>query len=176
MSDQKKPLTLSEAIETALEYEHNVRDLYIDASQKATEEVGQKIFNRLAKEEQSHVTYLKARQKEWEETGKVNLVPVGTLLPTRERLSDGLASLESKMETYDWSLEIELLKKARAAESETGAFYKRMVAELDEEGRNLFREFLEIEDAHYDLVQIQLEALEGGGFWFNCMEFDLEGA
>ena len=176
MNDEKKPLTLSEAIETALEYEHNVRDLYIDASERASEEVGTRIFNRLAKEEQGHVTYLQARQKEWESTGKVNLVPIGTLLPTRERLADGLTTLESKMETYDWTLEIELLKKARAAEAETGAFYKRMVAELDEEGRNLFREFLEIEDAHYDLVQLQLEALEGGGFSFDCMEFSLEGA
>ncbi len=176
MSDEKKPLTLSEAIEIALEYENNVRDLYVESASKATEEVGERIFNRLAREEQGHVNYLTARQKEWEQTGKINIVPVGTLLPTRERLTAGLATLESKVETYDWTLEIELLKKARAAEAETGAFYKRMVAELDEEGRNLFREFLEIEDAHYDLVQLQLEALEGGGFWFDCMEFSLEGA
>jgi len=172
----EKPLSLSEAIEMALEYENNVRDLYRDAAEKATEEIGTKIFKRLGDEEQGHVDFLNARLKEWEETGKVTALPIETLLPTRERIADGLVTLESKLEDYDWHIEIELLRKARQMESETGSFYKRMVAELDEEGQALFREFLEIEDAHYDLVQIQLEALEGGGFWFDCMEFSLEGA
>ena len=172
----EKPLSLSEAIEMALEYEHNVRDLYRDAADKATEEIGTKIFKRLGDEEQGHVDYLNARLKEWESTGKISTLPIETLLPTRERIAKGLATLEKKIEDYDWHIEIELLRKARQMEAETGSFYKRMVAELDETGQNLFRGFLEIEDAHYDLVQAQLESLEGGGFWYDCMEFSLEGA
>ena len=171
----KKPLTLDEAIDTALEYENNVRDMYKEAATQATEESGRKFFEKMAKEEQVHVTYLKARKKEWTEKGKLNVVPVKTATPTRDRIDEGLGQLAHKLKDYDWTLELELLRKARQMESETGSFYKRMVRELSEDGAALFSGFLAIEDAHYDLVQSQIEALEGGGFWFNTQEFTLEG-
>jgi rubrerythrin len=129
----------------------------------------------MAKEEQVHVTYLKARKKEWAEKGKLNLAPVETFTPTRERIDEGLAQLQHKLHDYDWKLELDLLRKARQMESETGAFYKRMVREMAEDGAALFSGFLAIEDAHYDLVQSQIEALEGGGFWYDTQEFSLEG-
>lgn len=171
-----KTLSLGEAIQTALEYENNVRDLYLDASKQATEEVGQRLFKRLADEEQGHVDFLESRLDEWEKTGKVEEVELTTLMPTRQMLNEGMARLEHRISDHDWTLEIELLRKARAAEAETGSFYKRMVSELDEEGQRLFQPFLEIEDAHYDIVQAELDALQGGGFWFDFMEFNLEGA
>jgi rubrerythrin len=67
-----------------------------------------------------------------------------------------------------------LLKSALAVESETGQFYRRMTSELDEQGRALFEPFVEIEDGHYAIVQAQIDALSGFGYWFDFMEFDLE--
>lgn len=38
----------------------------------------------------------------------------------------------------------------------------------------MFRHFLEIEDGHTAIVQAEIDALEGNGFWFDFAEFDLE--
>lgn len=172
MTDE--PLTLDGAIRTALEYETRVRDLYEEAAAKATEDTGRRIFGTLAREEQGHLDYLNSRYEEWQASGKVEEVDLETYLPPIQRLRDGVEGLERKMTDHDFSLEIEMLKKARELESETGLFYKRMVSELDHEGKVLFQRFLEIEDAHYDIVQLQLDALQSDGFWFDAMEFSLE--
>lgn len=170
----KTPMTLERAIQTAIVYETNVRDLYQDAADKATEEVGKKIFEVLAREEQGHLDYLMSRFDEWERTGTIESPALATILPSREQIAAGLDELSETLETRDWSVELDLLRKALLAESTTGEFYKRMVAELDAAGQKLFRPFVEIEDAHYDLVQAQIDALNGMGFWFEVMEFDLE--
>ncbi len=172
MSDDK--LTLDQAIQTAIEYETNVRDLYRSAVEQATEETGKKLFARLADEEQGHLDYLVSRFDEWERTGKITSPELTMLVPNQEQIKAGMARLEKKMGEYDWHIELGLLKKALQVEAETGSFYKKMSRELSDEGAQMFSRFLEIEDAHYDLVQAQLDALNGPGFWFDFMEFDLE--
>ncbi len=168
------PMTLERAIQTAIEYETNVRDLYQSAASQATEAVGKKIFEVLAKEEQGHLDYLMYRFDEWERTGTIESPKLATILPSREEIAAGVAKLEKAVEVKDWSVELDLLRKALEAESTTGAFYKQMVSELDADGQKLFQPFMEIEEAHYDIVQAQIDALNGMGFWFDFMEFDLE--
>jgi rubrerythrin len=169
-------MTLDEAIRTSLEYEARVRDLYEEAAHAATEDSGRTFFEKLAKEEQGHLDYLNDRYAEWERDGKVAEADLETILPPRQEIRDGFERLTKKAGDYDWSVELGMLKKALQLEAETGGFYKRMVAELDIEGQRLFQRFLEIEETHYDIVQLQIDALQGGGFWFDAMEFDLEGA
>jgi rubrerythrin len=70
--------------------------------------------------------------------------------------------------------EVEHLKRALAAEKETSAFYRKMVAEMPEERRQLFARFLEIEEGHVAIVEAELDAVSGFGFWFGMKEFDLE--
>jgi rubrerythrin len=60
------------------------------------------------------------------------------------------------------------------AEQETSAFYRQMVSELAEERRRLFARFLEIEEGHVAIVEAELDAVSGSGFWFGMKEFDLE--
>jgi hypothetical protein len=49
-----------------------------------------------------------------------------------------------------------------------------MVTELDAAGRELFSHFLEIEQGHQAIVQAEIDALTGLGFWFDFAEFKLE--
>jgi rubrerythrin len=74
----------------------------------------------------------------------------------------------------DHSQELEFLRQALEAEVETSAYYERMVAELDADGRKLFAHFLEIELGHKAIVQAEIDALTGLGFWFDFQEFNLE--
>jgi rubrerythrin len=167
-------MTLDKAIQTALDYENKVRDLYLEAVKTTGDELGKRIFGALADEEQGHVDYLVDRFDEWERTGKVATADLATDLPDVEGVKAGMKRLDQQMEGKDWGTELALLDRALKAESETGAFYKKMVAELDSDGQKLFQRFLEIEDAHYDLVQAEIDALTNTGFWFDFMEFSLE--
>jgi rubrerythrin len=167
-------LTLEEAIQTAVEYETRVRDLYTEAVAGATEEVGKKLFNLMADEEQGHLDYLMSRFDEWERTGKIVAADLATLLPPQDVLDKGKEKLAAQVQDKDWTTELQFLQQALKLESETGAFYKKMVEELDLEGKQMFQQFLAIEDAHYDIVQAQIDALTNTGFWFDFMEFSLE--
>jgi rubrerythrin len=168
-------MTLEEAIQTAITFETKVRDIYADAAKRAPDETGKKVFAVLAREEQGHLDFLRKRLGEWQRSGKLVAEKLGTVVPSASAVKEGLAAMRREVrERPDRTLELELLKKALAAELETGAFYRRMVAELDAEGQRLFAPFAEIEDAHYAIVQAQIDSLNGMGFWFDRMEFDLE--
>jgi rubrerythrin len=70
--------------------------------------------------------------------------------------------------------EVEYLRRALTAEKETSAFYRRMVSEMAEERKPLFARFLEIEEGHVAIVEAEIDAVSGAGFWFGIQEFDVE--
>ena len=57
---------------------------------------------------------------------------------------------------------------------ETSGFYKKMVQQLGDEGREFFARFVEIEEGHLAIVEAELNAVQGSGFYFDMPEFDLE--
>jgi rubrerythrin len=168
-------MNLEEAIRTALNFENKVRAVYLDAARKAKDSTGKRVFEVLADEEQGHVEFLEKKLSEWRTSGKVTAEKLTTVVPSQDVIRQGIKAMKHGLGTApDRSEEIELLKKALTVELETGAFYKRMVTELDAEGSALFQPFVVIEDGHYAIVQAQLDALNGMGFWFDFMEFQLE--
>ena len=70
----------------------------------------------------------------------------------------------------------ENMKKALDAETETSNFYKKMVEELPAEGQQMFSRFLEIEEGHVAIVQAEINALSGVGYWFDFTDISLEMA
>jgi|ETNmetMinimDraft_26_1059896.scaffolds.fasta_scaffold17777_3 rubrerythrin len=161
------PMTLERAIQTAIEYETNVRDLYQDAADKATEEVGKKIFEVLAKEEQGHLDYLISRFDEWERTGTIESPALATLLPSREQIAAGVDKLGKTIETVDWSVELDLLRKALIAEG----LMKAYQAEVDDPPKvtEFFERLAEWESGHCHVLLRQHDELKqdywsDGGF------------
>lgn len=169
-------MTIEEAIHTAIEHEKNVRDVYVDAASKVEDPVGKKVFNVLAREEQGHVNFLNERMQEWRDTGKVNPIRLNTAVPSREIIEGAMHRLKAGMAAKDRGTEMELLRKALAAEHKTSTFYKQMVAELPAEGQELFGPFIDIEEGHVAIVQAEIDALTGTGAWFDVLEIDLESA
>lgn len=170
-------MNIEEAIKTALEYENKVRDAYRHAAEQATDPVGVRVLGALANEEQGHVDYLNHKLEQWTQTGKITTETLETVVPSPERIAEGLQRLEDrKIEPQDRSDEVALLKQALQLEVETGNFYRKMVKELDGDGRKLFERFVEIEEGHEAIVDAELNAVSGRGFWFDMQEFSLEGA
>jgi rubrerythrin len=166
---------LDEAIQTALTFENKVLKVYQDAGAKITDPVGKKVFQQLAVEEAGHVAYLQSRLAEWTKSGHLDLAEITTVVPSKERIAAGRQQVAKSMRgSRPATSEVEYLQRALAAEKETSAFYQRMVAELSGERQRLFARFLEIEEGHVAIVQAEIDAVSGSGFWFDMKEFDLE--
>jgi rubrerythrin len=171
-------MKLEEAIKTAIEYETRVHSVYEEAADKATDDKGKKVFGLLAKEEQGHVDYLESRLVEWKKTGHIEDVAMDTFLPSKKVIEAGVAKLKEQIEPRvreDLDVEMGLLQQALQVEVETSNFYRKMVGEMDGEGKRLFERFLQIEEGHQAVVQGEIDSLSGLGFWFDTTEFSLEG-
>jgi rubrerythrin len=167
-------MTIEEAIKTAIQYEKRVVQVYEEASRASEDETGKKIFAALVKEEQQHVTYLVNRLNEWKGTGQVTAASLGTVVPSRERIEDGIQTLQGRVARKAPEAEMRLLKRALDIEVETSAFYGRVVKELPPEGRALFERFVEIEHGHQAIVQAEMNAVAGNGYWFDIPEISME--
>ncbi len=167
-------MTLEEAIKTAIEYEIRVRDLYRESAEKASDPVGRRIFQALGDDEQLHVDYLKSRLEIWQATGKLKVEKLESVIPSRETITREVGKLEERMARDDLKDEKQMLSKALKVEVETSNFYQKMVDEMSGEGRQMFARFLEIEDAHINAVQAELDYISKTGYWFDFKEFDME--
>ena len=171
-------MKLDEAIRAAIEYEGGVHRTYLEAMERATDAVGKRIFKVLCDEEMGHLKYLRERLDEWKKTGHIKVKKLETSIPTREAIDLGVHGLREKVAPSAGArreTELDLLAKALAVETETSDFYKRMVRELDGEGRELFERFVEVEEGHQAIVQAEIDCLSGMGVWFDTREVNLEG-
>ncbi len=170
-------MELESAINTAIEFETQVFENYQRAQAQAADPKGRRIFEVLSREEQGHIDYLRQRLSEWRSSGRLTAARLETAIPSRQRISESLERLRSTMKgepSAGTTLELDLLRRALQAEQETSAFYQRLVRELPSEGAELFARFLEIEEGHLAIVQAEIDAVTGLGFWFDLQEFSLE--
>lgn len=169
-------MKLDNAIKTALEYEAGVHKIYLEAMEKTEDEAAKRIFRVLCEEEVGHLKYLQSRLEEWQKTGKIRVKKLGTSIPARQIIENGLKDLRKTVRPRPTRQipELELLKKALDAEVKASNFYKEMVAKLDGEGQELFRRFVEIEEGHEAIVRAEIDTVGNWGFWFDTPEFRLE--
>lgn len=175
-SIKEKRMTIDEAIKTALQYENRVVGVYDEAVGKTVDPTGKRVFKALVLEEKKHVEYLEARLVEWNKTGHVTAVELGTIVPSRKSIEEGIQKLKARVLTEAKETEVRLLKRALDVEVETSRFYTEVVRELPPEGQKLFERFVEIEQGHQAIVQAEMNAVSGLGFWFDMQEFTLEGS
>ena len=169
-------MTIEQAIKTGIEYELQVRKVYSEAAKNFADPAARRVMGVLADEEDRHVQYLETRLEEWQSTGKVTAAKLETAIPSRRAIEASVKKLTKRMAQQDFSRELAMLRKALELEIEATNFFKQMVAELGAEERKLFGRFVEIEEGHEAIVQAEIDAVTGLGFWFDYSEFKLEGA
>lgn len=167
-------MNIEEAIVSALEYERRVRNHYTDAAGKTDDPKGMEIFQALAEEEQGHVDFLECRLERWREQGKLDIITITSMLPDRSWIEQGNAKMQKVSFDRDYSTEIQMLRDAVKLEEDVSDHYKHLVSGLDGDAQSMFQRFLDIEDGHTAIVQAELDALDGNGFWFDFAEFNLE--
>jgi len=171
-------MTIEEAIRTAIEHETKVRNLYAEAAKSAVDAVGKRVFHVLADEEKDHLDHLRGLLSQLRETGQVTEKALATVIPPREAVQHGIQKLRGclhdRTRSPDVSGELDLLQRALEVEIETRDFYKRMVNELEEQGRRAFARFVEIEEGHRAIVEAEIDYLTSTGYWFDFQEFGQE--
>jgi rubrerythrin len=167
-------MTIEEAIKTAIAFETQVRHLYRNAAEGTSDPVGKRIFKVLAEEEQGHLEYLRSKLDEWKKSGTLTAKRLDSAIPSREKISKGISALEARRPGDERGGELRMLSRALDVEAKTNDFYKRMVKELPEEGKQLFAHFVEIEEGHLAIVRAEIDYLSKTGYWFDFKEFDME--
>jgi rubrerythrin len=167
-------MTIEEAIKTAIEFENQVRQVYRNAAEGASDPVGKRIFKVLAEEEQGHLEYLQSKLDEWKKSGTLTAKRLDSAIPSRERISKVVSALEARRSGDERGGELQMLSRALDVEAKTNDFYKRMVKELPKEGKQLFAHFVEIEEGHLAIVRAEIDYLSKTGYWFDFKEFDME--
>lgn len=167
-------MSIEQSIVSALQYETRVVAVYEDAAGRVADEAGRRVMGALAREERHHVTYLEQRLAEWKSTGRVVAQKLDTVVPPKARIDEEIARLAARAGPARRDSDLQALRKALDIELETSAFYRRMVAELPEEGKALYRRFVEIEEGHGLIVQAEIDAILKTGFWFEFRSTDLE--
>jgi rubrerythrin len=167
-------MTIEEAIKTAIEYEIRIRDIYRQAQSSEADEVGRRVFDALAQDEQHHIDYLEHKLAQLKTTGKIEGERLDSTIPSGETVDRESARVKSMMAKDFLGIRRQMLSKALEAEIATSDFYRKMVDELPAEGQELFARFLEIENNHIKAVQFELDYLSRTGYWFDFKEFDME--
>lgn len=167
-------MKIEEAITTAISYEEKIRDLYAAALENIRDQRGRTLLQTLKDDEQHHLDYLESRLELWQQTGKLIIQELRSTIPSVSSISHEVNKLKDTMPKEDRGDEKQILSRALQVEVETSKFYQKMVDTLGEEGKQLFKPFLAIEEGHIAIVQAELDYLSHTGYWFDFQEFDLE--
>ncbi|MDW7710424.1 MAG: ferritin family protein [Deferrisomatales bacterium] len=169
-------MTIDEALVTALELEHRVRDHFRRAADQTPEPEARRFFELMAREEEGHVAYLEAKLDQWRQTGALGATELNTAVPSRDWLAEGRVSLQAQAAGLPGPSPRQHLFTALELEHQVSEFYRRLVASVDHpEAEELFRRFLEIEDGHTALVQAEIDYETHTGNFFDVQEFTLDG-
>ncbi|MDJ0985878.1 MAG: ferritin family protein [Desulfobacterales bacterium] len=167
-------MQIEEAIQTAIEYETELRDIYFEAAEAEDDDKGRQFFQSMGKDEQGHLDYLEDRLKQWQKTGKLSAEKLKSTLPSAteiERLASEVKSLVGKASR---GLKSQMLSKALKMEIKTSEFYQKMVDEMPAEAQQMFARFLEMEINHIRTLEFELDYISKTGYWFDVKEFDME--
>ncbi len=166
-------IQVENAVKEAIKMEINGRDFYNHAAEVTHNELGKKMFQKLAQEEIKHIetfsrlisSILKGENwksyiRDDELKGKSQLVE----------------ELASRMKHAEGKSEIEALSIAMELEEKGIEFYKKSAGEVDDpQAREIFKKMCEEEKFHYDMLQAQHDSLTNSGFWFDSAEFKMDG-
>jgi len=165
---------VKEAIQTAIQLEKDGRQFFELAAEETKNELGKKMFQKLAADEIRHlVTFEKmfktlADPKTWKELMKSG--------PPRERMPFFAEKAENRSPAEKGAGEVSALRQALEVERRAIDFFKKVAEEArDPEASRIFELIAEEEVSHYDLIQAQIDSVTNSGFWFDVSEFAMDG-
>lgn len=159
---------------TALKYEERVRDLYYTAVETIDDARGKAIFKSLGDDEQSHVDFLNYSLEQLQENKEIDVQKLQTAIPALDLINDNIEKMKAEIPEQMLGNIKTVLNNALDLEKETSNFYRDARDKAEGPIKEILTTFLEIEERHVDVVQIEIDHASSSGMWFNFMEVDLE--
>jgi len=161
------------AIELALAAEKRSLETYLRLAWETPETAGKNMYLRLAMDEFEHMRLLERQHDRLCSDG--TCVPVDIEPSLVERVVPRLERGEGGKNPGSDSGRSAALLDALEAENRARGFYREQ-AEDSPPGpaRDMFARLAEMEQAHADLLQAELDNLAGTGMWLGIREFTLE--
>lgn len=172
MSEQQQD-QLRHLITEAIKLEIRGKEFFLKAAEATHNELGQKMFERLAAEEVIHLetfsrlfTEILGSENWKKEISASELTENSAVV---ESLVSRMKGAGSKSELEALSIGLELEKRA------IEHFSQALDASSPPEAKELFEKIAAEERYHYDLLQAQLDSLQKTGFWLDSAEFKMDG-
>src|SRR4030042_1810843 len=160
-------------IEEAIKLEINGQAFFNQAAEITRNELGKKMFVRLAKEEVKHLEAFSRlfssviKSEEWKKQVE------------REQLKGSSAVIEElsqRMKRAEGQSEIEALRIGMELETKAVEFFTKSASGMDDaEAKEIFEKIADEERFHYDLLLAQHDSVTGSGFWLDSSEFQMDG-
>ncbi len=153
-------MTVEEALLSALDFEHRVRDHYARAAERTSDKNTKRIFASFAVEEQIHVDYLKTALINWKNDNTIYKETLETSVPDKEWIEKGWNKLNGIELKGDFKSDLDMLREALALESAVSDHFKLLVDQLDGEAQSMFHQFLEMEEHHLAIIGAIVDLIE----------------
>ncbi len=161
------------ALRKALEAEQEGRRLYLEYAEKTKDPTGRKMFAVLAADEEDHANII-LQQIENLEKG-LEWCAYSPEESELQKLRPSLKAVEARKRSTKGMNDLDALRVALAQEQAAIELYKQEAEALgDEQAKDMYRRLAAMEETHYDIIQAQIDYIEGTGYWFGIPEFNLE--
>ncbi|MGQ9671645.1 MAG: ferritin family protein [Candidatus Aminicenantales bacterium] len=160
-------------IEEAIKLEINGQAFFKKAADLTHNELGKKMFHRLADEEVKHLDAFSRlfssviKSEDWKKQVE------------REKLKDSspvIEELEKRMRRAEGQSEVEALRIGMELEEKAIDFFGQAAGAMgDPKAKEIFKKIADEERFHYDLLQAQYDSVTGSGFWLDSAEFQMDG-
>ncbi len=161
------------ALEIALSTEKNGLKTYINFAYRTRDESGKNMFIRLAADEFEHMTILEKQRESIQE--KECWVAVKLEKSEIEKLTPGLREKIKKVKGTEGLDQMSALQTALDLEDRAIKFYSEQVqVSVDLKAKTMYERLVKMEQAHYELIQAEIDYIDKTGYWFDLREFSLE--
>lgn len=161
------------AIKLAMETEKRGLESYLVFARQTKDETGKNMFILLARDELDHFEILERSLAELEVGGTWAGIEIQESLI--EQVVPKLRERDVRSRGLEGTDQIQALNTALDQERRSIELYSRQLAKVtDPSARKVFRRLVAMEEAHYDIIQAELDSVNNTGFWFEIPEFNLE--
>ncbi len=159
----------------AIKLEINGRSFFEHAAATTHNELGRKMFQKLANDEVGH---LKA-------FGQLFASQIGSdnwkkyIAEEEKNISSVIEELKARVhehETEARASELEAIRIGMELERKAITFFEKSAQTTnDPTAQEIFNKICDEERIHYDLLQAQYDSVTNSGFWFDVAEFRMDG-
>jgi rubrerythrin len=161
------------ALKTAIEAEKKSLDTYLGFALRTDDVSGKNMFIRLASDEFEHMNILERQTLSLKETG--DWLSVEVERSEVEAVVPHLEDKDLKIRGTRGQDQVSALHVALNLEKKAAEFYRTQARKApDNKARQMYGRLTAMEEAHYELLQAEIDNIARTGFWFGLREFSLE--